>query len=219
MAFGDLLLSTTMNNSAHSILSLPTDILSLITDYLTLDSAKDLSLANSAIHRPARYRVLRAITLNLKVTNFEPTAQWLRTLECDEWLSAVRTVKVLDHEYHYHRHGYRDVTNASAHADRIRNVCRALKAMPGLVELDWQSNNIPLEIFECLALMPGVKLTAHVYERHERSLRAMNGSPENVLLRLRSCPNLHDLDVDLRYTKADECRTFTRALRNVLLTC
>lgn len=97
--------------------SLPADIVALIANYLTIDNAKSLALTVRSLYRPARYRTLRCITVNTKVAEYGPTASWLRTLERNNWLSAVRHVIVLAPKYDFDRCRYEGDPTPSRNGD------------------------------------------------------------------------------------------------------
>lgn len=213
----------TGRGSTISLNSLPTDILILIAEYLPLQHAKSLALVNRALLVPAQYRILRCITINARVADFEPSRTGLQTLEHDDWLPAVRAVTVLDHVYDYSRLRYRgnrdNHPDAAVQSRRHGDICIALRAMSGLQVLDWQGNHIPDTVLECLSSLPRVRLSAHVHELRQRQVRALMGSEHGLLHCLQRCATLYALDVETRYSRVDECIAFNKALKGVLLSC
>ena len=77
-----------------SLLGLPSDLLIPIFNFLPLRGAKALSVTHSALRRPARYRILRGISIDLTANDFTATELLLEQLSVHSISGAVRTLTV-----------------------------------------------------------------------------------------------------------------------------
>lgn len=130
---------------------------------------------NRTLFRSARYRLLEDVRIDFEVVDFEPQRQWLRTLQEQGDLPAVRTVTVVHPQYDYTRGRYRTRKDGeAAQAEikiRVSDLCSVLSAMPGLRLPDWQGNKIPRPVLHHLASLPHIRLSARSHQHDERELR------------------------------------------------
>ncbi|KAI1320666.1 hypothetical protein F5Y16DRAFT_82448 [Xylariaceae sp. FL0255] len=186
--------------------NIPDDLILRIFDFV--QAASPRTTATLTLVHPSLYQLARHVqhrTTTIDVSNKHGAAEKHLNLIEDELLIAIHQLRVVTHR--------RQVDEQC-----IQRLAGMINRMTALRSVHWEYAPIPASVLQFLPNLP-FPVQLRVTAREDEMRRPDDQAARQILSVLAGCPVLTSLELDAAYTDAAGCRSLSRPLKQLLLTC